>query len=259
MDLYFDDKASSVVEGWVGGRVVSEEGKKKEGDERSAISKKLSELGRKRSASKALTGGPVGKVGGLGYSSKKKGAAESDALAQRLVKHQQQKEKKTKQQRTSGEKQDEDNDNEVEEDDEDVTNRHGVVEDFSFSRTSIKSSADLASEKQKLVVSSQLSKKRPLPVASTSMPVPAAAGAAVLEASSGANAAKAKVMVEQEQQGEIQNKRKRTKTRSKQKNIRRDNRPQDKKPEHLQVGSSKYGGRPITEQTRKILGETERK
>lgn len=49
-------------------------------------------------------------------------------------------------------------------------------------------------------------------------------------------------------------KRKRIKTRSKQKNIRRDNRPDDQKPSHLKFGSNEYKGRPITSQTREKLG-----
>lgn len=48
-------------------------------------------------------------------------------------------------------------------------------------------------------------------------------------------------------------KKKRIKTRSKQKNIRRDNRPDDKKPSHLKFGSKDYLGRPITPQTREKL------
>eukprot|EP01034_Spumella_vulgaris_P021314 gene21314-27344_t len=47
---------------------------------------------------------------------------------------------------------------------------------------------------------------------------------------------------------------KRTKTRSKQKNIRRDNRSNDDKPESLQVGHWKYMGRPLTKETKSILG-----
>lgn len=42
-------------------------------------------------------------------------------------------------------------------------------------------------------------------------------------------------------------KRKRPKTRSKQKNIRRDRRAIEHKPEHLQIGSKHYTGRPLTE------------
>jgi hypothetical protein len=54
-------------------------------------------------------------------------------------------------------------------------------------------------------------------------------------------------------------KRKRIKTRSKQKNIRRDNRPDDQKPTHLKFGSKEYKGRPITFQTREKLGFPEKK
>lgn len=49
-------------------------------------------------------------------------------------------------------------------------------------------------------------------------------------------------------------KRKRIKTRSKQKNIRRDNRPDDQKPAHLKFGKG-YKGRPITPQTKERLGQ----
>lgn len=47
---------------------------------------------------------------------------------------------------------------------------------------------------------------------------------------------------------------KRTKTRSKQKNIRRDNRSSEDKPESLQVGHWKYMGRPLTKETKSIMG-----
>lgn len=47
---------------------------------------------------------------------------------------------------------------------------------------------------------------------------------------------------------------KRIKTRSKQKNIRRDKRALEHKPDHLQIGSKNYKGRPITSETRKVLG-----
>lgn len=49
-------------------------------------------------------------------------------------------------------------------------------------------------------------------------------------------------------------KRKRPKTRSKQKNIRRDKRDSEFMPEHLKVGSDKYTGRPLTEETKKYMG-----
>lgn len=47
---------------------------------------------------------------------------------------------------------------------------------------------------------------------------------------------------------------KRIKTRSKQKNIRRDKRAAEFKPSHLQVGSKDYKGRPLTPETKAILG-----
>lgn len=46
---------------------------------------------------------------------------------------------------------------------------------------------------------------------------------------------------------------KRKKTRSKQKNVRKDNRANDQKPIHLQIGTKEYRGRPLTEATKKIL------
>jgi hypothetical protein len=51
-------------------------------------------------------------------------------------------------------------------------------------------------------------------------------------------------------------KRKRTKTRSKQKNIRKDNRPDAKRPAYLQAGapSEEYKGRVLTEETKRRLG-----
>ena len=53
---------------------------------------------------------------------------------------------------------------------------------------------------------------------------------------------------------EQQQKRKRKKTRYKQKNIRKDNRSDTQKPDHLKIGSLEYKGRPITAETKKILG-----
>jgi hypothetical protein len=47
---------------------------------------------------------------------------------------------------------------------------------------------------------------------------------------------------------------KRVKTRSKQKNIRRDKRGAEFKPSHLQIGSKDYQGRPLTKETKAILG-----
>jgi hypothetical protein len=47
---------------------------------------------------------------------------------------------------------------------------------------------------------------------------------------------------------------KRIKTRSKQKNIRRDKRGTEFKPSHLQIGSKDYQGRPLTKETKAILG-----
>ena len=49
-------------------------------------------------------------------------------------------------------------------------------------------------------------------------------------------------------------KRKRPKTRSKQKNIRRDKRDTAFLPEHLKIGSDKYTGRPLTDETKKFMG-----
>jgi hypothetical protein len=48
--------------------------------------------------------------------------------------------------------------------------------------------------------------------------------------------------------------RKRTKTRSKQKNIRKDNRADNLKPAHLVVKDKEYKGRPLTQQTKAVLG-----
>jgi len=47
---------------------------------------------------------------------------------------------------------------------------------------------------------------------------------------------------------------KKKKTRSRQKNIRKDNRTDDQKPEHLRIISSGYSGHPITPETRIRLG-----
>jgi hypothetical protein len=47
-------------------------------------------------------------------------------------------------------------------------------------------------------------------------------------------------------------KKKKSKTRSKQKNIRRDKRPMDQRPEHLRDGGE--GHRVLTDETKKKLG-----
>lgn len=49
-------------------------------------------------------------------------------------------------------------------------------------------------------------------------------------------------------------KRKRKKTRSRQKNIYKDNRTTDDKPSHLVLGGESYGGRAMTQETKKKLG-----
>jgi hypothetical protein len=48
-------------------------------------------------------------------------------------------------------------------------------------------------------------------------------------------------------------KRKRRKVRSRQKNIYKDKRPMDQKPEHLVLGNREFGGRPLTAETREKL------
>lgn len=48
-------------------------------------------------------------------------------------------------------------------------------------------------------------------------------------------------------------KRKKPKVRSRQKNIKKDNRPSNEKPDHLRVGSKHYAGRPMTKETRQFL------
>ena len=54
-------------------------------------------------------------------------------------------------------------------------------------------------------------------------------------------------------EGESRKKQKRRKVRSKQKNIRKDNREQEQKPNHLIVGCQNYNGRPLTAETRAKL------
>jgi len=59
--------------------------------------------------------------------------------------------------------------------------------------------------------------------------------------------------------GEVQEKthaekrKQKRKTRSKQKNIKKDTRPSNEKPEHLRVGSKEFAGRPMTGETRTYL------
>lgn len=48
--------------------------------------------------------------------------------------------------------------------------------------------------------------------------------------------------------------RRRKKTRSKQKNIRKDNRSHEDKPEYLRLDSEIYRGRELTEETKRHLG-----
>lgn len=50
----------------------------------------------------------------------------------------------------------------------------------------------------------------------------------------------------------VERKKKRRKVRSKQKNIKKDNRATNEKPDHLRVGSKTYAGRPMTRETRQF-------
>ena len=54
-------------------------------------------------------------------------------------------------------------------------------------------------------------------------------------------------------ENEFKTSKKRRKIRSKQKNVRKDNRANNAKPDHLKIGSASYQGRPLTRETRDFL------
>lgn len=126
-------------------------------------------------------------------------------------------------------------------DDEDNEPTHGLVEDMEESRTAIgafvKKSVMKAQKKQKALEDAKAAESQKVAVSA-----PAVEPTPVAQQSSPSDPSSESV------------KPKRVKTRSKQKNIRRDNRSAESKPSHLQIGSKEYSGRPLTQETKKLLG-----
>lgn len=126
-------------------------------------------------------------------------------------------------------------------DDSEYEPTHGLVEDMEESRTAIgafvKKSVMKAQKKQKALEEvAKAAESKPAEASS----VPAETPRPLTADSNAAGSETAKP--------------KRVKTRSKQKNIRRDNRSAESKPSHLQIGSKEYSGRPLTQETKKLLG-----
>jgi hypothetical protein len=152
------------------------------------------------------------------------------------------------------------------EDDEDVGELHGIVEGVEESRTAIASKAkkapvvvstqgQSAGQKKKAKQREQKARAAALKATADSAPVfeegvvparPAVSTQGEDVAATGEGAS--------EEDRMNSRKRKRVKTRSKQKNIRRDNRGDELKPENLRVGSKEYKGRPLTSATKQLLG-----
>lgn len=139
---------------------------------------------------------------------------------------------------------------------------HGVVEHIEESRTSIKGKPvkPVAFNNKKENVQSKASKKTkpnpvdPKPVLLESKVTGKDSNGATQTVTADSNSATEETV----EQRENSRKRKRTKTRSKQKNIRRDNRPAESKPAYLHAGSKEFKGRPLTEQTKSVLGLTKK-
>jgi hypothetical protein len=109
---------------------------------------------------------------------------------------------------------------------------HGVVEDIEESRTSIAKAPRNAATEMEAKVKSKTKTSESQTIVAKSEGNPQH-----IQVKSEASNAFSETLTE---------KRKRPKTRSKQKNIRRDNRENDKKPAHLLIGSKDYQGRPLT-------------
>jgi hypothetical protein len=163
---------------------------------------------------------------GLGFDKKEskkqagQGVNSSDAFVERMAKQKKKKESKI----------------------EVVEITHGIVEEEILSRASSTSFAgkkrkQLQEEEQKKQNSVQQSSVASIDVSSQTQP-PSQGTAIVGEGE-----------MRHDQQPP-----KRVKTRSKQKNIRRDKRAAEFKPSHLHVGSKEYTGRPLTKETKAILG-----
>jgi hypothetical protein len=227
-DIVFDENSLSIIDSWID----------KKGDDDTQISKHSS---KKQADSLPSTG-----KAGLGFKGKIE-KSKQDALAVRLEKSKQKKRKVEA--ADDGPSVEDDSDGEL----------HGMVEKMPLSKGGSYSKGSSGFSKtvgQKGSVKSLA--EQPVNTAATaikatsttypSMPKPQAATKTLDLATSKKDGS--------ENIGS-EYKRKRTKTRSKQKNIRRDNRPDDKKPAHLQAakeGSEEYMGRPLTDETKKILG-----
>jgi hypothetical protein len=133
-----------------------------------------------------------------------------------------------------------------ESEDEDYDDLGGAGNKMPASRTSAVDSKKVAGNKRKLVVIASKESEAVKPTA-TAIAKAAAPDSAVKNVQLNKEGAGAGV------ESDGAPKRKKTKTRSKQKNIRRDNRTEAVKPEHLQYSSESYAGRPLTEKTIVVL------
>jgi hypothetical protein len=160
---------------------------------------------------------------GLGFDKKEEkkqghGANSNDALVERMARQKKKKEYKL----------------------EAVEITHGIVEEEILSRVS---SNSVAGKKRK---QNQEEEQKKPNIAHQSTPV-TNPGVVPQPQSQG-------ILVGADEMGQDQQPPKRVKTRSKQKNIRRDKRAEEFKPSHLHIGSKEYTGRPLTKETKAILG-----
>lgn len=132
------------------------------------------------------------------------------------------------------------------EDDEDLSELHGVVEDLEESRVKAINPKGKAVEQLPAAKKAKTqSQPAPVKVVPAAQPSPAALvppPSTHTDSNESSN-----------NNGDKKKKKNRVKTRSKQKNIRRDNRPDTAKPQHLQLGARDYNGRPLTKETKAIL------
>jgi len=242
MALVFDDGALSVVDEWLGGGSSSGNSSKGAATQHQASSSSSS-------SAAANVHGKAG-LGFRGTGKDKDTKKQKDVLQVRLEK--QAKRQKRDDDRpgapaTTGDDADDDDEDEGQQ-------LHGIVGDVPISKTKLSMFDKIQAQKRRRPETGQGKKGAKDPattVAVAAAPVPpppvvaeedvppAAASAPAGSGDGGAG-------------GDGGRRRKRSKTRSKQKNIRRDNRPDEKKPEYLKGEL----GRPLTEQTKARLGLT---
>jgi hypothetical protein len=250
-DIYFSNEGDGLVEQWMNDIGTSIQ------KDPAVTKQKLESQAKDQQKGKAKTG--------LG---KKAAPVSDDKLQSRL--QQAMKRKKGDVKRGGKDKQRDDNDDDNDDDDDDV---HGVIEREitrgSKGQTGA-SSIDHKAKKQKLGAASTDGRTDGRTDGQTSasssgdksLPLPQATNAIDSQHSE----APAQVVPQQQPDANgssegksafIGERKKRGKTRSKQKNIRRDNRSDMQKPQHLQIsqiGKKDYNGRPLTKETKIALG-----